>query len=218
MEDANTGTLLLYFVPYKVIPTLPVAPTVGTDGRTGLFAFDIIESDADTHAENNYWIGISDKVLPYPSSNYFDTPLKAIHWTLQHLSRHSQASRTDCFAVETATLQKYLLNIMNHPDVWKYRNLKISSKHFVEIWNSPLRGLLLAVGFVEDRGYCSLSLCDSPISPDKVQEVALLSYLLSEWTRKASNNNLLLLGEQQQPIGAADGYGRAGFGRAGAMG
>ena len=190
-----------------------VAPTVGGDGRTGLFAFDVIESSETENS--NFWIGISDMILPYPSSKHFDTPLKAIHWTLQHLSRHSQAYRTDCFAVETATLQKYLLNIMDHPEIWKYRNLKLSSKHFCGIWNTPLRGLLLAVGFVEDRGYCSLGGCDSPISPDKVQEIALLSYLLSEWTRKASNNTIL---GEQQPIGAADGYGRAGFGRAGAMG
>ena len=212
MQDANTGALLLYFVPYKVIPTIPFAPTLGPDGRSGLFAFDIIEAD-ETH-NNSYWIGISDKPLPYPSSTHFDTPLKAIHWTLQHLSRHAQASRTDCFAVETATLQKYLLNIMDDPTVWKYRNLKLSSKHFVGIWNSPLRGLLLAVGFVEDRGYCSLGVSDAPISSDKVQEIALLSYLLNQWTRKATGSNNP---EQPQPMGAMDGYGRAGFGRAGAI-
>lgn len=183
---------------------------MGSDRTTGAHEFAIVETNNED--ETPFRIGISDQVLPFPGSQHLDQPLKAINWTLLHLSRVSASARSsDYFALETATLQKYLLNIMNNPETWKYRNLRIASQKFDPIWNSPLRGLLLAVGFVEDCGFCNFGSSEEPISSHKVQEIALLSYLLSEWTRKSKNGGL------EQPIGASDGFGRAGFGRAGAM-
>ena len=114
---------------------------------------------------------------------------------------------------EVDTLQKYLMNIMNHPDRVKYRQLRIgASSRFQSIWASPLRGLLLAVGFVEVGPYTELGCHDQALSPERVQDVALLSYLLNEWKRK--ENGAM---QQQQPPGAVDGFGRAGFGRAGTI-
>jgi len=208
-EDALTGTPYLYFVPYKVIPTIPNASTMGSDGNIGLHKFVLTEAIDNN---NNYYLGVSDSILPLSSS--LDQPLKAIHWTLAHLSRWVARGGNP---TQAETLQKYLVNILNHPQIFKYRHLKISQERFAQVWNSPLRGLLLAVGFVEWQGYCTLG--NSGLLPQpKIQDVALLSYLLHEWTNTHNSKSQLSQSSQQQPEGAQDGFGRAGFGRAGAMG
>lgn len=214
--------MLLYYVPYKVIPTIPEAPTMGSDVTTGLFRFSLI----DAPSESPFHIGVSDQILPVPKSLDLHQSLAAINWTLLHLSRAhaSSGSSASWIEAQAATLQKYLVNILNHPDIWKYRNLSIASKRFGQVWNSPCRGLLLAVGCLEHHGACTLGSSTKPLVSHRVQDVALLSYLLSEWQRKiASGNNASgngtaeASGQQQQPRGASDGFGRAGFGRAGEM-
>jgi hypothetical protein len=226
-EDALTSTPVLYYVPYRVIPTIPEAPTIDSDGTTGIHRFALV----DTDTTDTFRIGIADDVFPFPGSLHLNEALKAIQWNLRHLSRANAvavASIAPLLAVDT--LQKYLVNILNDPGEPKYRKLRIASKHFQPIWElSPLRGLLLAAGFVERGGFCTLGYCDNnnnkPLPPHRIQEVALISYLLSEWQRtneNTSNNNNSNGSEgagqhqQQQPQGS-DGFGRAGFGRAGAM-
>jgi hypothetical protein len=117
-------------------------------------------------------------------------------------------------APEVDTLFKYLTNIVKSPEQVKYRQIRIRSPTFAPIWQSPMRGLLLAVGFVEEQAYAELG-CDQPLPRERIQDLALLTYLLTEWKRKEclqSNSNHQI----EQPEGA-DGWGRAGFGRAGQM-
>ncbi len=214
-QDATTKTPYLYFVPYKVIPTTPEHPTIGSNGRTGLFRFSIVEA---THHE--HFVGVSDAILPLPGT--LDQPLKAIHWTLAHLDRWEVLvgnTSTTTFTQNAETLQKYLVHILNHPQVVKYRHLRIASHRFGPLWNSPIRGLLLAVGFVEDKGYARLGTGEEDISlpSHKIQDVALLSYLVSRHEQNRNNRNPNNLSNAQQPAGAMNGFGRAGFGRAGAM-
>ena len=187
---------------------------MGSDGTTGVHRFAITDGGDD---DNNhpYHAGVRDEILPFPGSAHLETPLKAVHWSLVHLSRAAVRSP---WSVGPAVdlLRKYLTNILDHPGEWKYRSLKISGKKFGTVWAvPPLRGVLLAAGFVEDRGVCRLGRSDRPLRDDRIQEVALLSYLLGEWKRKQDEHDNSTPDTAEQPHGAADGFGRAGFGRAG---
>jgi len=57
------------------------------------------------------------------------------------------------------------------------------------------------------------------LSSERIQDLALLSYLVNEWRIKHTNSSTATVTPpQQQPLtGAIDGYGRASFGRAGTM-
>lgn len=153
-----------------------------------------------------YFIGIDDAIMPFPAITNFREPLHAITWSLTHMSRILAADDTSI-----DTLQKFLTNIINHPESVKYRQLRIASRHVKPIWESPMRGLLLGIGFVEVGGYAELGCRDLPLSPLRVQEVAILSHLVREWVSKDKALST------DQPQGALDGYGRHGFGRAGTI-
>jgi hypothetical protein len=78
-----------------------------------------------------------------------------------------------------------------------------------------MRGLVLALGFVEAGPYAECGCCNEPLSRGRIQEVALLSYLLTKWNKErqkqqAESATLHL----EQPVGA-DGFGQAGLGRGG---
>jgi hypothetical protein len=76
-------------------------------------------------------------------------------------------------------LQKYLTNIVQHPDVPKYLQLRTAAhaKFGAAIWNSPMRGLVLAL---EEVLYAELGCHGEPLPRDCIQDVALLSYLLTK--------------------------------------
>lgn len=201
-EDAFDQQPYLYYVPYRTIPTLPSAPTLCPDDETGQHKFSLVPSKLN----DEFLIGIQDDVMPHPGITRFHQPLEGITWTLTHMSRLMIPEDP---AVDT--LQKYLKNIMEHPETVKYRQLRVASKAFAPIWQSPMRGLLHAVGFVEVGAYAELGCHDFPLSRERVQEVALLSYLLTQWRFKPTAGSL------SQPEGAVDGFGRAGYGRAGTI-
>jgi PUB domain len=199
-EDANDEQPYLYYVPYRPIPTLPTAQTLSPNGETGRHKFALVPSKLN----DEFTIGVQDDIMPHPGIVHFHQPLLGITWTLTHMSR---MMNPDTPSVDT--LQKYLNNIMEDPASVKYRQIRTASKNFAPIWQSPMRGLLHAVGFVEVGAYAELGCHDYPLSRDRVQEVALLSYLLTQWRFKPTAD------AQSQPEGALDGYGRAGFSRAG---
>ena len=201
--DANNDDVFLYYIPYRAIPTLPTAPTVNPDDTSiAQHRFSLIPSKPN----DSYLIGINDRIMPFPSLTHHLEPLHGITWTLTHMSRLLVPEDPSI-----DVLQKFLTNVIEHPEVVKYRQLRIASRHFKPIWESPMRGLLLAVGFVEQGGFAELGCQDHPLSPERVQEVALLSHLLREWKSKPNAADV------EQPQGAVDGFGRAGFGRAGTI-
>jgi hypothetical protein len=201
--DVNDETVYLYYIPYRAIPTLPTASTVNPDDTSiAQHQFSLIPSKPN----DPFSIGISDAIMPFPSSLHHLEPLHGITWTLTHMSRLLVPEDPSI-----DVLQKFLTNIFENPQVVKYRQLRTASRHFKPIWESAMRGLLLAVGFVEQGGYAELGCHDYPLSPERVQEVALLSYLVKEWKSKPNAVNFA------QPQGAVDGFGRAGFGRAGTI-
>jgi hypothetical protein len=199
-EDAHDSTVYLYYIPYRVIPTLPTAPTLSPDSTIGQHRFSFVPSKPN----ELFYIGIHDTIMPFPAMTHLHQPLHGVTWTLTHMSRSMIPEDPS-----VDTLQKYLTNIIEHPEVVKYRQLRVASPRFKPIWQSPMRGLLLAIGFVEQGMYVELG-CHLPLSRERVQEVALLSYLLSEWKYKPTASSV------DQPEGA-DGFGRAGFGRAGVI-
>jgi hypothetical protein len=214
IEQADTQIPVLYYVPYRVIPTLPDVPTVTEDG-VGRHEFSLLPPRSSS--SSCHWISVQDTVLPHPARDNFPNPVAATSWTLQHLSRMMMVLRTTTSGVDTlpevSTLLKFLSNIVDHPEMVKYRQLRIASKAFSPIWQSPLRGLLLAIGFVDVGMYAELGCHTKPLSPERIQDVALLAYQLRQWQSKeftAQGSSI------DQPLGA-DGFGRAGFNRAGTM-
>jgi len=200
-EHAETGDVVVYYIPYRVIPTSHGTNTISDDG-TGQHKFSIVPPK---DINGPFWVNIWDDIMPFPGSDNFYSPLPAISWTLQHMSRLMSPEDTSI-----ATLQRYLKNIIETPENTKYRQIRIRSKKFAAIWQSPMKGLLLAVGFVELEAYAELG-SDDELSRERVQDLAMLSYMVNKWSEDE-----LQQFDLQQPDGA-DGFGRQGFGRAGQM-
>jgi hypothetical protein len=213
IEQAETQIPVLYYVPYRVIPTLSDVPTVTEDG-VGRHEFSILPP----RAFSCHWISVQDTVLPHPARDNFPNPVAATSWTLQHLSRMMVLRTTGGVDTlpEVSTLLKFLSNIVDHPAIVKYRQLRIASKAFAPIWQSPFRGLLLAIGFVDVGMYAELGCQTKPLSPELIQDVALLAYQLRQWQSKEFKAQQEQEDRVDQPLGA-DGFGRAGFNRAGTM-
>jgi PUB domain/VHL beta domain len=211
---ADNDQTILYYIPYRVIPTTEKEPTVDPDDPDiGVHRFTIhppsnkSPDDTDPTTGAPLWrCQVADPVLPYPAKNFFLTPEIAVAWTLLHCHRMSHTMN-----VEWNALIKYLSNVVHHPDEAKYRRLRLANPKFAPVWNSPLQGLLLAVGFVEHHEYAHLGRQDGPLSRERVQDVAQLVYHLEQWKdyHETADGSL-----PPQPEGA-DGYGREGYGRAG---
>lgn len=196
------GQLLLHYIPYRIIPTTKKVPTVDpNDPDTGIHQFVI-------GRPYSFWsCSIHDPVLPHHPEEQggLSTPVKAAEWTLQHMSR------TDYLGGDI--LSKYLTNIVFHPDNVKYRQIRTAQpKFFGAVWNTAARGLMLACGFVEREAYAELGTMQ-PLSRERVRDVSLLLFALEQWKREQGENGIVGV---EQPEGA-DGFGRAGFGRAGQM-
>lgn len=225
-ENALDSTPYLYYVPYRVIPTLPTAPTVGDDNEMALHKFKLIPPEGLTQWGDDpdpFYIGIQDDIMPFPAMKYLNQPLYCINWTLKHMIRNNIIIPYSSSSYSIDLLQIYLTNIMNHPDQIKYRQIRISNPKFQNvIWDTPMKGLLLAVGFIDVGPFAELGCHDEPLSSEWIQDIALLSFLLNEWKNKnlnatTTNNGDGQQQEQRQPPGATDGFGRAGFGRAGTI-
>jgi hypothetical protein len=239
--DGDEQSVLLHYIPYQILPTLPESPTVDPEDPTvGMHQFTIrpplrLETTATTtNAATNtnpFSVSIDDPTLPFPAEHYLKTPTACISWTLMHCRRMMEAQQLhpDSYT----TLIKYLTKIVQHPATAKYRHIRIANPVFQRLWQTPVRGLLLAAGFVEcgahlelgSSGGTSGSSGDSsgtsdgdgtttPLRRDRVQDVALLLFQVEQSQSLTSGTNNSVA--QQQPLGA-DGFGRAGYGRAGGM-
>jgi hypothetical protein len=198
---------LLYYIPYRVIPTTKQEPTVDPDEpEVGVHRFTIQPppdgSDVSSTDRAAWACQVADPVLPYPASDFFLTPEIAVAWTLLHCHRMSFTMNIDW-----DVLIKYLSKIVQNPDEPKYRKIRLANPNFAPVWSSPLQGLLLAAGFVEHREYAYLGRQDAGLSRGRVQEVSQLLYHLERWKGYRSEPG-------DQPEGA-DGFGREGYGRAG---
>lgn len=223
-EAANVGAdgttdeqqVLVHYIPYTIIPTLPESPTVDPeDPIVGMHQFTIRPLQTAAIATYPYIATIDDPALPYPAEHYFKTPTACISWSLMHCRRMMEAQLLDPGMY--TTLIKYLTKIVQHPEAAKYRQIRIANPVFHRLWQTPIRGLLLAVGFVECGAYLELGQSgSSPLRRDRVQDVALLLFQVEQSQLLTLTGNTNTAVTQQQPLGA-DGFGRAGWGRAGGM-
>lgn len=193
----ETGELVLHYIPYRVIPSIPDVPTVDDDEpETGVHRFAITRPNTD---DETYICSIDDQVCPIEIT----TPQDAAAWSFHEMSRKNY--------LYTDTLKKYFTNIVLHPAETKYRQIRIANpRFFQQVWNTPARGLLLAAGFVEQGAYAELG-CAQPLSRERVQEVSTLLYYMERW-HEMQDSGAVVGG--QQPEGA-DGFGRANYGRPG---
>lgn len=232
-RDAATDLILVHYIPYRILPTLADSPTVDPEDPTvGLHQFTIRPPKARATPvttslveEEPFIVSIEDPTLPFPAEDYLKTPTACIAWTLMHCRR-----MMDQDATSMMTLTKYLTKIVQYPDDSKFRQIRIANPVFsFHIWQTAARGLLLAVGFVERGAHVELGSGRTALSRDRVQDVALLLFqveqsqlklqleLQSQQTGNSINSNAATaVTRQQQPVGA-DGFGRAGWGRADGM-
>jgi len=199
----NTGELVLHFVPHKIAPTTEEVPTISpNDSEIGIHRFSITSPRPSSYDSTSIdeTCGVLDPVFPV----HFANPTEAVTWSLHHMTRMNFMSIN--------LLQKYLTNIMLHPEEKKYRQIRIANATFFrDIWNTAARGLLLAAGFVECGAYAELG-SEGTLPHDRVQELSMILMRLEQWKGKREQEGSLGL---NQPLGATDGFGRANFGRSG---
>ena len=197
-RERDTDKVLLHYIPYRVIPTTDAQPTTDpADPSVGLQRFTI-----KPPGFGPWTCTIDDPVLPAMAQQDLTNQSDAIAWTLLHCQRMDYLGWN--------TLKKYLSKIVQQPEETKYRQIRQANPNFFHnVWNTPARGLLLAVGFVEHEGYVELG-CSQRLSRQRVQDVSQLLFQVERWHDYYGDNT------GEQPLGA-DGYGRPGFGRAGAF-
>jgi hypothetical protein len=193
--------LLLHYVPYRIIPTTHLAPTINpSEPNVGVHRFTI--RPALHHPSDS--CRIDDPILPVPARDHLITPQLAVEWALLHCSRMSFD--------DWDLLMKCGSNILHQPDNPKYRSLRLSNRQFgPRIWQTAARGVMLAVGFYEHKGYAQVG--GQTLSRARVQELSVWVWMIQQWKQRMVKEG----GQQQQPVGAEDGFGRAGYGRAGTM-
>lgn len=209
---SDSQDLLLHYIPERVIQHLEEAPTCDEkDPYTGQHVFifrpPIAQAERDHHI-----CSIIDPILPHPASHHFHNPNEAHTWTLLHMKRQEYFS----YNPDAVLLTKYLTNIAMNPSKANYRQIRIANKNFFQsIWQTSARGLLLAVGFVEQNAYAEMG-TEEPLPSDRVQDVSLALFRLEQAKIQLQQEASQVTRSRQQPDGA-DGSGRAGYGRAGGM-
>lgn len=198
-RDAETDQILLYYIPDRIIPTCEQTPTVDEhDSEIGVHRFDLISAPL----ESPFWVHINDPVLPFPAKDYIQSPEQAVDWALLHMHRMNFS--------HWEVLSKYLNNILYEPANAKYRQIRLGNPTFhAAVWQTPAKGLLLALGFVEHGAYIELGTARR-LTKEQVKQLSGIMFSVAVWKKR--QDSVLPLG---QPSGA-DGFGRAGFGRTGA--
>jgi PUB domain/VHL beta domain len=203
-SESNDEVTLLHYIPYRVIPTTLETPTVDADDTTtdssgviGTHRFHILNAPSDSVSS----CMVRDPVLPHPASMQLASPRKAAEFALLHCVRMNYLG--------WAVLLKYIENIVKHPDQPQLRQIRLANPTFSEyVWNTPAKGVLLAMGFIENDAYVEFG-SEVTLSSDTIQEFSILLHMIQMWKSKAEDSEHSVL---QQPEGA-DGYGRAGWGR-----
>jgi len=230
--NSHEGEVLLKYVPFRVIPNISGAETTTSDSNEGMQKFILRDVPADHVFQSSEEAGrvfkpvcwVEDSILPEPplklqsnnNNNSFTTTqiTEAIQWSCQQIQREDAIYHGNGIASAKRTLQ-YLKNICLHPDEAKYRKLRIGNKIFQQqLYDTGARGILLALGFEELYGYLECGPGGGKcLGLDRIQQISDAMMIVNQTLKimqDESSSDII------QPLGG-DGYGRAGFGYAGAM-
>jgi len=192
-ENSSAKNAAVYFVPFRIIQHTDRVPTMDSNDKVGIHRFSI-------RCGLNDVLEINDPVFPFPSTRLHSAE-NAFIWSLRHMEREDSSPET---------LLKYLRNLCAHPENEKYRKIRTANKTFWNyVWINSSRGMLHALGFIEDGAYIILR---DNVS-ENIQKCRQAIYELEKWLSEQSGQQST---PSEQPNGSRDGFGRAGFGRAGA--
>ena len=237
-RDADTGDVLLYFIPDRILPvtcldSITINPTSTTTTRdeddadappTAIHRFTIRDPPEPDNiiVDNPYLIAIDDPILPFPALHHITTIHQAVEWTIRHMLRVTEAASmfgSGGMLTNWDTILRYFYNILQNPSVPKYRRIRLANPIFAsQIWNTPARGLFLAAGFVEQGSHAELGTCSTTqlqLPSHRYQELSQLVVTLEKWKQRWPSLTQGTIEQIQQPMGATDGSGRAGYGVAG---
>ena len=233
-RTTNDGQVLMYYVPYRIIPSTPddsmtINPNDNDDPTIGIHRFTLRDAGMN---DTNAACAVDDPLFPFPARDHLKVRSQAIEWALQH-----------CFRMdfqEWELLLQYTRNILlvsscdnkttddgnddgsndisNNNNKDKYRSIRLANRAFASrIWNSPARGVLLAAGFHVNQG-SHLQFGGQDFwtnGTNSRKDLSEAVWRIELWQQRSQRNSGAT--RMEQPVGAFDGYGRAGFGRAGVM-
>ncbi|KAL7559023.1 hypothetical protein ACA910_016367 [Epithemia clementina (nom. ined.)] len=227
-RDADTGEVLLHYIPDRIIPSTALDVTTSTgpygaaeddhdDDKTGIHRFTF--RDAIHDGKFPFLISLDDPILPFPAQQHITSIEQAVHWTVRHMLRVAESSRLPS-ACNWDVILKYFYNFLHHPNEPKYRRIRLANRTFSsQVWNTPARGLFLAAGFVEQGAYAELgtggsNTATTSFPAHRIKDLSDFVLLMEQW-KQQWNVFTGAAAPTVQPHGAADGLGRAGFGVAG---
>ncbi len=195
----ETGRMLLYYVPYRVIPVIAsqwnANDELHDDYAVGKHQFTITgpKDDGDLCA-------VEDKILPFPAATRITSVDQALEFSCQQLEREN---------VLPKVLLKYLYNIMLEPHESKYRQIRVANKAFFNnVWCNGGRGVLEALGFEEMGAYAEMGPGEGYFLPqDRIKDLSSAIVKLEELVKSMEDVSKAKI---TQPRGA-DGSGRAQF-------
>lgn len=193
----DSGRLMLYYVPYRVIPVIYMQQNESShneDDETGVHAFSIV-----TTKNIEDMCAIQDNLFPYPP-NSITSINQALDFSIQQMEREQVSPRI---------LLKYVYNIALHPSESKYRQIRVANKVFWNnVWCNGGRGVLHALGFEENGSYIEMGRVGN-LPGDRVKDVSNGIVMLEEFMNDIEDTDKPAI---RQPRGAdGSGTGRANW-------
>mmetsp|Transcript_14126 Transcript_14126/g.21184 ORF Transcript_14126/g.21184 Transcript_14126/m.21184 type:complete len:498 (+) Transcript_14126:110-1603(+) len=195
----DSGRLMLYYVPYRIIPVIDAQKdnfNGDDDGdETGVHSFSIV-----TTKNIQDMCAVEDDLFPYPAKSISNIN-KALGFSIQQMEREQ---------VSPHMILQYLYNIALHPSDSKYRQIRVANKVFWNsVWCNGGRGVLHALGFEEHGPYIDMGPDSSSLPGDRVKDVSNAIVMLEEFMKDVEDVSKSLV---RQPRGAdGSGTGRANW-------
>uniref|UniRef100_A0A7S2XMR4 PUB domain-containing protein n=1 Tax=Attheya septentrionalis TaxID=420275 RepID=A0A7S2XMR4_9STRA len=213
----HDDTVVCHYVPFRLIPNTRSQCTItddnaegnerGNTSPTGVQSFSFLPPRRRETNSSGKACDIVDRIFPVDPVVSIKSVSQAIQWSLDQIDRDND--------VEGARmLLKYLKNILLCPENSKRRKLRVSNVNVSRIWNiAGGRALLLALGFINAGPFIYLGEEENVMSKDRLDQLRHTIQSLETWQIRQEQQ----IEQVPQPEGALDGYGRAGYGRAGHM-
>lgn len=191
-RDRHSGMLLLYYVPYRIIPfTESNHPDSAQQTSIGRHRFILTSPTNDKDA-----CAVIDHVFPFPSTTITSID-DAVAFSILQMERENVSPRI---------LLKYLYNIALNPTDSKYRQIRTSNKVFFNnIWCNGGRGILHALGFEENQAYIEMGPSEGPLPGERIKDVTDAVMMLEKYLNRIEGSP-----RRNQPVGS-DGSGRANW-------